>query len=69
MERTISFNPLWKTLIDQGKTKGDLRLEAGLSKGTLAKLSHNESVTLETVAKICSALDCDISDIVSIQPK
>lgn len=63
----ISFDPLWKTLIDKKMSKMELREAAGLSKSTFAKLGKNESVTLETIEKICIALDCDISDVVSIK--
>ena len=64
----ISFDPLWKTLIDQHKTKSELRIAAGLSKSTFSKLSHNESVTLDTIEKICKALKCSISDVVEVIP-
>lgn len=63
----ISFDPLWKTLIDKKMSKMELREAAGLSKSTFAKLGKNESVTLETIEKICIALDYDISDVVSIK--
>lgn len=63
----ISFDPLWKTLIDKKMSKMELREAAGLSKSTFAKLGKNESVTLETIEKICIALDCEISDVVSIK--
>ena len=66
--RTISYNPLWKTLIDHKLTKMGLREKAKLSKSTFAKLGKNESVTLETILKICNALDCDICDVVEILP-
>lgn len=64
--RSISFNPLWKLLIDKGMSKGELRDAAELSKGTLARLSKNESVTLETIVKICNVLDCNIVDVVTV---
>ena len=63
----ISFDPLWKNLIDKKMSKMELREAAGLSKSTFAKLGKNESVTLETIEKICIALDCEISDVVSIK--
>ena len=63
----ISFDPLWKTLIDKKMSKMELREAAGLGKSTFAKLGKNESVTLETIEKICITLDCDISDVVSIK--
>lgn len=63
----ISFEPLWKTLEQRGMGKMELREMIGISKATFAKLGKNESVTLETIEKICIALDCDISDVVSIK--
>ena len=63
----ISFDPLWKTLIDKKMSKREMAEKAGISKSTLVQLNHNQSVTLETIEKICIALDCDISDVVSIK--
>ena len=63
----ISYNPLWKTLIDKDMKKMDLVKSVGISNGTLAKLGKNESVSLSIIDKICIALDCDISDVVEIK--
>ena len=63
----VSYNKLWKLLIDKNMNRMDLRKEAGLSTGTMAKLGKNESVTTKVLVKICKALDCDISDIVEIE--
>lgn len=63
----ISYNPLWKTLIDKNMRKMDLVKLIGISNGTLAKLGKNESVSLSIIDKICTALDCDISDVVEIK--
>ena len=62
----ISYNKLWKLLIDKGMNKTDLRTKARLSSGTMAKLGKNENVNTETLEKICRALDCDISDIMEM---
>ena len=59
----IDYSNLWKTLIDKGLTKTELMEETGLSSRIIAKLSKNETVTTETIAKICSSLNCDVSDI------
>ena len=59
----ISYNRLWKLLIDKGMTKTDLRIATGIGTATLAKLSKNEKVSLDVLEKICAALDCDIGDI------
>lgn len=63
----ISYNPLWKTLIDKDMKKMDLVKSVGISNGTLAKLGKNESVSLSVIDKICIALDCEISDIIEIK--
>ena len=62
----ISYNKLWKLLIDKNMNKMDLLEAAGLSTGTLAKLGKNGNVTTDVLVKICNALDCDISDIVEV---
>lgn len=63
----ISFDPLWKTLEKKNVGKMELREKIGASKATIAKLSRNESITLETVEKICSALGCKVQDVVEIK--
>lgn len=62
----ISYNKLWKLLIDRGIKKTELRTLAGVSTNVIAKLGKNDPVSMETLAKICTALDCDISDIVEM---
>jgi DNA-binding Xre family transcriptional regulator len=59
----ISYNPLWKLLIDRRMKKTDLMNLAKLSPPTLAKLSKNEQVNTQTLEKICSALACQPGDI------
>ena len=67
---TLSYNKLWKLLIDKGMKKKDLREVTGISANTVARMSKNEVVSLEVLMKICGALDCDIGDIVEvIRPK
>lgn len=61
---SISYNKLWKLLIDRNMTKTDLRLQADIATSTLAKLSKNEQVSMEVLLKICKALNCDFNDIV-----
>ena len=60
---TVSYNKLWKILIDKGMKKEDLRLQAGLTTNVIAKLGRNENVNTEALAKICKVLDCNIGDI------
>ena len=62
----ISYNKLWHLLIDKQLTKTELRNLAGVSANIIAKLGRNESVSMDTLAKICVALECDIADIVEI---
>ena len=64
----VSYNKLWKLLIDKEMNKTDLRMVAGISSGTLAKLGKNESVTTDILVRICHALNCDIGDIMEILP-
>lgn len=63
----VSYNKLWKLLIDKKMTKTNLRLKADISTSTLAKLSKEEQVSLDVLAKICKALDCDISEIMEFK--
>ena len=60
----ISYNGLWKTLIDRGMNKGDLCKITGLSSSTVAKMTNNESVKLSVIERICKELDCNIADVV-----
>lgn len=62
----ISYNKLWKQLIDKDMTKTELRLKADIGTATLAKLSKNEHVSMEVLLKICQVLNCDISEIIEI---
>jgi DNA-binding Xre family transcriptional regulator len=62
----ISYNKLWKMLIDKKMNKKDLRLSAGVSTAVIAKLGKGENVTTDVLLKICNVLDCDIADIMEI---
>lgn len=59
----ISYNPLWKLLIDRGMNKKDLRELSGISTSSIAKLGKGENITTDILLKICTALNCQISDI------
>lgn len=67
----ISYNKLWKQLIDKNMTKTELRLKADIGTATLAKLGKNEQVSLDVLMRICEILDCDISEIMELtkEPK
>ena len=64
--RKISYDPLWKKLIDVKLTKTELAQKAGISRTTVSKMGRNEPVGLDVVLKLCNYLDCGIEDIVSI---
>lgn len=63
----ITFDPLWRTLHEKNLNKGDLQKLTKLSSTTIAKLAKNKVVKLDIIERICIALDCDISDVVSIK--
>jgi len=63
----ISYNKLWKLLIDKNMKKKDLQHLSGVSSATISKLGRNENVNTEILQKICTALDCDICDIMEMK--
>ncbi|MDR1422681.1 MAG: helix-turn-helix transcriptional regulator [Coriobacteriales bacterium] len=63
---SISYKRLWKLLIDKDLNKKRLGELAGISSASITKLGKNETVTTETLEKICRALNCDISDIMEM---
>lgn len=65
----ISYNKLWKLLIDKNMKKMDLIDSANIGTTTLARLSKNKPVSMEILGRICKALECDIGDIVEIFPE
>lgn len=66
---TISYNKLWKLLIDKNMTKTQLRLATGMTSNALAKLGKDESVQLDILVKICEVLDCELNDIIELKHK
>ena len=62
----ISYNKLWKLLIDKSMMKKDLMAEAKISPSTMAKMGKNEPVSMEVLIRICQVLKCDIGDLVEI---
>lgn len=60
----ISYNRLWKLLVDKKMSKADLRKQAGLAPNTMTKLRRDEPVAMLVLEKICAALDTDFGDIV-----
>ena len=63
---SISYNKLWKKLIDKGMTKTELRLKADIGTSTLAKLGKNEQVSMDVILKICKVLKCQIGEVVEL---
>ncbi|WKB47705.1 helix-turn-helix transcriptional regulator [Lactococcus lactis subsp. lactis] len=64
---TFSYKRLWKLLIDRELSKKQLAELAGISQYTVNKLNKGESVTTETLSKICDALKCKIEDICEVE--
>ena len=64
----VSYNELWKLMIDKGLNKTKLRTEAGISSNAMAKLGKNESVQVEVLVKICNHINCTMNDIMEIIP-
>lgn len=62
----ICYNNLWKLLIDKKMNKTDLKEAAGISFNVIAKMGKNETVSFESIEKICYALNCNIGDIIEI---
>ena len=62
----LSYNKLWKLLIDKGMTKTEMRLKADISTTTLAKIGKNETVSMEVLLRICKVLDCNVGDIMDV---
>lgn len=65
----ISYNRLWKLLIDRKMKKKDLVEMAGVSWSTIVKMGRDEHVSTDIVVKICVALECDVDEVMEIVPK
>jgi len=64
----ISYNKLWKILVDENMSKADLRKQAEIAPNTMTKLRRDEVVSLPILEKICKTLECDFSDIMQYVP-
>lgn len=60
----ISYNRLWKLLIDRNMNKNDLKEVTGISTASIAKLGKGENITTDVLLKICNAMNCHLEDIV-----
>ena len=65
----ISYNKLWKLLVDKKMSKADLRRAAGIAPNTMTKLRRDEEVSMTVLVKICTALDANIGDIMDLVPE
>lgn len=66
---TVSYKKLWKLLIDRDMKKKDLLAATGISQSSLSKIRRNENVNMDILVKVCTALNCDIGDIMEIVKK
>ena len=65
----ISYNKMWKLLIDKNMKRKDLKEQAEVSQNVMARLSKNQAVNMDTMAKICKVLQCDIGDVMEFIPE
>ena len=65
----VSYNGLWKLLIDKGLKKQDLVEKVGLSSSTIAKMGKGEDVSMDVLKRLCAYLNCDIGDIMEMIPE
>ena len=62
----ISYNKLWKVLVDKKMSKADLRRATEMASNTMTSLRRDKKVSLDVLLSICEVLDCDIGDIMSV---
>jgi putative transcriptional regulator len=65
---SISYNKLWKILIDKKMKKKDLMALANLNTSTLAKMGKDLPVSMEVMSRVCKIFGCDIGDVMEILP-
>lgn len=63
----ITYKPLWHTLIERGWTKNKLRIEAGLTTNIVANIGNDKGISMDTLAKICETLNCEITDVIGLE--
>lgn len=64
----ISYNKMWKLLIDRNMSTADLRKNANIAPNTMTKLRRNESVNLAILSRVCAVLQCDFGDLIEYIP-
>lgn len=65
----VSYNKLWKLLVDKKMSKADLRKAAGIAPNTMTKLRRDEEVTLTILGRICAVLEVNIGDVMDFIPE
>ena len=63
---TVSYNKLWKRLIDLNMSKTQLREKAGITTNAIAKMGKNENVSTEIICKICKVLEFQVEDVIEL---
>ena len=66
MAMTVSYNKLWKVLVDKKMSKADLRHATEMASNTMTSLWRDKKVSLDVLLRICEVLNCDIGDIMSV---
>ncbi len=64
---TVNYSKLWILLINKKISKPQLKKAAELSPATFTKLNQNKFVSMEVMARICKALNCDIGDVMTFE--
>ncbi len=64
----ISYEPLWRTMKEKGVTTYTLIYKQGISAFTITNLRRNKSITMNTLEKLCSILDCTPNDVILFKP-
>ncbi len=62
----VSYNKLWKLLIDKNMNKTELKEAAGISFNVMARMGKNETISFDSIEKICAVMDCNIGDIIEV---
>ena len=63
----ISYKPLWHTLLERDMRKEDLRLAAGMTTNMIANMGKGKNISMETLVRICEALNCGILDVIELE--
>lgn len=66
MAMTVSYNKLWKLLVDKKMSKADLRKTAEIAPNTLTKMRKDEPVSIDVLLRICDTLDCNIGEMMDV---